>query len=53
MKICWVCEEHENPFKGYEEYDASQENPENFTTVSWFGASKADDAHIECWQREK
>ncbi|HSC25142.1 MAG TPA: hypothetical protein VLB80_02900 [Candidatus Babeliales bacterium] len=49
-KICWVCEQYKNP---YRDNDGTKINPENFITIHWFGEETTDDAHEECWNREK
>jgi hypothetical protein len=42
-KLCYVCEQNENPFGP--EFD-------NWITIEWFGKNDTDDAHEICWRRE-
>lgn len=54
-KVCYICEEHKNPYYSHPGYDERPENPENFIEIEWLGnpEENGNHAHDECWEMEK
>ena len=51
IKICWICDNHENPYKNHEEFDGTKDNPENFSDIGIIGPNDGSNipkiSHIE------